>query len=249
MQQKEPMTMKGIAMKRLLGLSGLITCLLGAASPGQAASDIGRAIAVQPNVDGVMPDRSSPLRKDDRVIQDETIATGDGGKAQLQFIDATNLAIGPSSRVRLDKFVFAGKSSAKTFILNATIGAFRFATGHSAHTAYEILTPAAVIGVRGTRFSFQVFAQRLALQVEQGMVVVCPLTGHSGCVEARPGQSVQASAGSLPVIVAAGAPPRPPQQGPFASPTLPIDIGIGLLPIGGPGNGIRTPPRLPGRRP
>jgi hypothetical protein len=235
-------------MKRSIGVSGLVAGVLVAAAPAVAAPEIGRAVAVQPNVNGVLADRSTALHKDDRVIQDETIATGDRGNAQLQFIDATDLSIGPSSRVTLDKFVFAGKTSAKAFVLNATVGAFRFATGHSAHKAYEIVTPAAIIGVRGTRFNFQIAGQHLSLRVEQGMVVVCPLTGHSGCVEARPGQSVSASAGSLPVIVAAGGPPAPP--GPFGAPALPIDIGIGFgLPVHGMGGGgIRPPPqRLPGR--
>jgi len=234
------------ATSGFLGCCGLIVCLVGAAGPSAAAGNIGRAIAVQPNVDGLLPDRSTALHKDDGLTQDETIATGDRGTALLRFIDSTNLSVEPSSRVTLDKFVFAGKTSAKTFILNASVGAFRFATGHSAHQAYEILTPAAVIGVRGTRFRFQIAGQHLSLQVEQGRVVVCPLSGHSGCVEARPGQSVSASAGSLPVIGGEGGRP----QAPFGSPALPIDIGIGLgLPIRGPGSGgaIRPPQRLPGR--
>jgi hypothetical protein len=238
---------KGIVMNRIFALFGLAAGVLSAAAPAVAASAIGRALAVEPNVAGVLPDRSTALQRNDRVIEDETIATGERGNAQLQFIDATNLSIGPSSRVTLDKFVFAGKTSAKTFILNAMVGAFRFATGHSAHSAYEIVTPAAIIGVRGTRFNFQIAGQHLSLWVENGMVVVCPLTGRSGCVEARPGQTVSASAGSLPVIVAAGGPPGRPPQGPFGWPAIPIDIGIGLgLPVRGPGGGgLRPPPQRP----
>jgi hypothetical protein len=238
-------------MNRLVGFYGFVayTCLL--ISPVQAAADIGRAVAVQPNVDAIMPGPSTTaLRKDGSVFQDETIATGAHGTARLQFIDATSLSVMPSSEVKLDKFVFAGKRSAQTFILNATVGAFRFTTGHSAHEAYEIVTPAAVIGVRGTRFTFQIDAARhLSVHVEQGAVVVCPRNSHNGCVEAHPGQSVSASVGSLPIIVAGRSNPQaPPVQGVLGIPPVPIDIGIGLgLPVRGfgGGGGLRPSPRLP----
>ena len=69
--------------------------------------------------------------------------------------------------------------------------------------------------------------------------------------KALPGQSVSASAGSPPVVAGGPLPVGQPPQGPFASPVLPIDIGIGFgLPIRGPGGGggaIRPPQRLPGR--
>jgi hypothetical protein len=221
--------------------STVAACFAATIGPAFAAPEIGTVVRVQPDVASFSPDRRS-LQPNETLIQDEVIQTGASGEAQLRFIDATNLSLSHSSTVKLDKFVFAGKTAAKTFILNATTGSFRFVTGHSAHSAYAINTPAAVIGVRGTRFTFQVYGNQLRLQVEQGAVVVCPRVGHVGCVEAHPGQNVAASADRLPVIIGGPPPPAPAPGLGLGIPAWPINLGLPGLGRGG--GGIR-PPRLP----
>ena len=184
------------------------------------------------------------------MVQDESVRTGASGEARLRFVDATDLAIGPGSTVKLDRFVFAGGGTASSVVMSAARGAFRFTTGNSAHEAYRIVTPAAVIGVRGTQFSFTIRNGRLNLDVLAGVVIVCPRgKGPAACVEARPGESVQARAGAPAQVFAAGGPPGgppPPGRGPNplgALPGIGLEIGIPLLfgGHGGRGGGGRTP--------
>jgi hypothetical protein len=70
--------------------------------------------------------------------------------ADLVFLDKTNLSVGPTSEVRLDKFVYDPTGSSGSVVLQATRGAFRFVTGSQAKHAYEVSTPHGTLGVRGT---------------------------------------------------------------------------------------------------
>jgi FecR protein len=189
----------------------------------EAAQNIGKAVSVVPQVSGRTGGRAATLGAGDGVQQDEVIQTAASGTAQLRFIDATSLSIGPSATVTLDSFVFNPGGSAKSFVLDAGKGAFRFVTGNSNHDAYEIRTPAAVIGVRGTQFSFVVTGTRLSLTVFQGRVIVCPRgLPRSSCQEVAPSQTIAAETGRPVVFVSGGgARPQPPRRPPPRSPKPP----------------------------
>ncbi|MBV8564571.1 MAG: FecR domain-containing protein [Methylobacteriaceae bacterium] len=231
-----------------------------------AAPNIGQAISIAPQVSGAIGSQSISMTTGDGVVQNESIQTAAAGSAHLRFIDATDLSIGPSSAIKLDRFVFNPGGSARSFVLDASKGAFRFATGNSNHDAYEINTPAAVIGVRGTRFSFDIVGTRLTLTVSQGQVIVCPRgLPRSSCFVASAGQTIAALPGRAVAVLSGGpsAPPPPPSPPPpiyTPGPTPiygPPEYGPSppvLLPPGGyrpwppRGNGY-WPPRGPGRWP
>ena len=80
----------------------------------------------------------------------ETVNTGSGGQANLQFLDNTKLSVGPMSTVRLDKFVYDPSKGTGAVTVNATRGAYRFVTGVQDSRNYQIKTPYATLGVRGT---------------------------------------------------------------------------------------------------
>jgi hypothetical protein len=70
--------------------------------------------------------------------------------ADLVFLDKSNLSVGPTSEVRLDKFVYDPTGSSGSVVLQATRGTFRFVTGSQAKHAYQVSTPHGTLGVRGT---------------------------------------------------------------------------------------------------
>jgi hypothetical protein len=91
------------------------------------------------------------LQAGSSLYTNETIGTGPAGQAELHFNDSTKLSVGPSSNVRLDKFVYdPNKGGAGKVAISATKGAYRFITGEQDKKAYEIKTPYATLGVRGT---------------------------------------------------------------------------------------------------
>ena len=112
-----------------------------------SAQSIGSAAAVKPEAHG----GGSPLQVGGSLYANESVSTGQAGTAELQFNDNTKLSVGPSSNVHLDKFVYdPNNKGAGKFAINATKGAYRFITGEQAKKNYDINTPYATIGVRGT---------------------------------------------------------------------------------------------------
>ena len=96
--------------------------------------------------------------------------------AKLIFLDLTNLAIGPTSRVTLDRFVYSGDVNAQKVTVNLAKGLFRFTTGALDKKAYEIRTPSASIGVRGTVLDIGVQGPRqMRVTLVEGQALVCPI--------------------------------------------------------------------------
>ena len=77
------------------------------------------------------------------------------GRADLVLLDNTNLTVGPTSEVLLDKFVYDRTGSSGSVVLQATRGAFRFVTGSQDHRAYQVNTPYGSLGVASPWQSLQ----------------------------------------------------------------------------------------------
>ena len=107
---------------------------------------IGNANSVKTQAEGSI---AGPLSDGTDVHARETVRTGSSGRADLRFIDHTNLSVGPSSSVRLDKFVYDPKKGSGTVAIDATKGAFRFVTGSQNKGDYKVKTPHGTIGMRG----------------------------------------------------------------------------------------------------
>src|SRR5215472_13084114 len=89
---------------RTFGLVCICTLLLAVTSTlANAQTRIGTASSVTPEASGSV---GGTLSAGSGVHANETVKTGSSGKAGLQFHDQSNLSVGPSSQVRLDKFVY-----------------------------------------------------------------------------------------------------------------------------------------------
>jgi hypothetical protein len=110
---------------------------------------IGNATATKNKVEGVIGGRNQPISKGTEVFTNETVRTGDSSVADLVFIDNTNLSVGPTSEIKLDKFVYDPTGSSGAVVIQATKGAFRFVAGSQDKRVYEIKTPFGTLGIRG----------------------------------------------------------------------------------------------------
>src|SRR5262245_20354628 len=110
-----------------------------------AQARIGSANSVKPEASGSV---GGTLSAGSSVHANETIKTGSSGQAGLGFVDKTNLHVGPSSSVRLDKFVYDPNKGTGSVVIDATKGAFRFSTGGKGGDA-KIKTPHGTLGIRG----------------------------------------------------------------------------------------------------
>jgi hypothetical protein len=131
-----------------LWISALPLVVLFAVAPTVANAQIriGTANSVRPEASGSV---AGTLSAGSGVQANETVKTGSSGQAGLQFNDRSNLGVGPSSQVRLDKFVYDPNKGTGSTVIEATRGTFRFTTGAQNKGEVQIKTPYGNLGTRG----------------------------------------------------------------------------------------------------
>ncbi len=164
----------------LFALSLAAPLLSGAAS----AEPIGKAVSSVPSAtysEGAAPQTievGTEFEQNDRIVTDKN------GAAEIEFVDGTSLTIGANSEVVLDKMLFDG-NKARNATVNVVRGTLRFVTGSSDHSAYQIKTPVATIGVRGTVIDISLEKGDMVFNTVEGIGVVCH--GGSNCRDIRAG--------------------------------------------------------------
>ena len=208
-----------------LGISAALLSLLSSGT-ALAQTNIGSAVLVEREVSGTFAGQTRSLAIGDGVVSNETIKTASASSARLQFLDQTNLTIGPTSSVALDHFVYNPSGSAVGGTVEMAIGAARWVgSGTQSDEAYKVKTPHAVIGVRGTVFDLVVEIRRTIVTLRQGTIVVCLVHQPQRCVSVTvPGSVVVVTATEI-----SGPTPRAPSPTQFADNCLsPTDRRLSL---------------------
>ena len=135
-------------MKCLLALAAARPPSSSAASlPATSQEQVGQATLVRTAVTG----GSGPIAVRSPVYRDERIRTSNSGLGEFRFRDGTKFAVGGNSSVVIDRFVYDDAKTFNKLTLNAARGSFRWISGKSKSEAYEIVTPAGTLGIRGTK--------------------------------------------------------------------------------------------------
>src|SRR6516165_7811262 len=157
------------------GIAGLPVTTRAAEGP------IGVAAVVRNTVSQLEP-RVTRIAKGDEVVRNEVVRTAADSDARIVFRDDTNLSLGPGSTLKLDRTVFDDPKPGDIAI-KLTLGAFRFVTGNSNKEAYEIKTPLATMGVRGTTLDILVQKRRNVIVLRSGKVTICLIGPAGKCVD------------------------------------------------------------------
>jgi FecR-like protein len=221
-------------------LASALTILFAMQSTGSNAEPrIGTAASTRPNVEAISGGNTQTLSAGSEIYANQTVRTGNHGKADLVFIDKTNLSVGPASEVRLGKFAYDPKGSAGSVVMQATRGTVTFVTGSQAHEAYQISTPHGALVVHGTTVEIlvnqrdvnkpgEVCATKLRLVEGQaeykiaktGKVARLNDPNRNNCACITPGGDVTYSTGCPPLLASdEEVPPIPPP--PAAGPITP----------------------------
>ena len=131
--------------RNILTLIAALAALLAFQTAAAAQSRIGQATTVKPEAHA----NTRQLSTGADVHANETIRTGSSGMAGLRFQDSTNITVGPSATVRLDKYVYDPNRGTGSVTIDVTRGAARFVTGTQSRGEYKIKTPYGTLGVRG----------------------------------------------------------------------------------------------------
>ncbi|SHE72196.1 FecR family protein [Devosia limi] len=111
----------------------------------------------------------------------ERVVTGRAGQVQIIFADQTRLVVGPGSDLLIEAYLMRNSGAADRLAINAFAGTFRFISGNSPKSAYQIRTPTAAIAVRGTKFDFIVTPRDTRVMLYEGALTMCG--GRQNCVD------------------------------------------------------------------
>ncbi|MBX4928074.1 FecR family protein [Rhizobium binae] len=221
--------------------------VIAGAQAAVAAEPVGQAVVIKTEVTG----ESGPIAVDANVHRNERIKTSPSGLGQFLFRDGTKLAVGWGSSVVIDKYVFDDSQSVKKLTIRAAKGTFRWVSGNSNSSAYQILTPAGTIGVRGTAFDFYVGPDgTTAVVLLNGAARFCgpggcrQLQQRCDCVVAKPNGNMSAARRVDPSILDTLGNSR---ALPFLSGSQRLAGGIGM--IGGCNMASAAPERKDRQRP
>ena len=130
----------------------LISVITSSSIKANTQSAIGIAAMTVNLVTGTVETETKVVNVNDQIFKQEIIETNSVSSTQILFMDETVLSIGPDSRLIMDEMVYDPDANTGKFVVTASRGLFTFVTGSLASESYEINTPTATIGVRGTKF-------------------------------------------------------------------------------------------------
>jgi hypothetical protein len=102
-----------------------------------------------------------PANVGDLLFVKDIIATGPDGAIGITFVDNTVFSAGPNSQIALDEFQFDSNNFQGSMLADMRQGTLAVVSGditRSSPGAMKVKTPTAVLGVRGTTFAVQVYA-------------------------------------------------------------------------------------------
>ena len=124
----------------------------------------------------------------------DVVRTGAQSQVEVLFLDRTRVAVGPNARFEISNVELDENRRARRFSLGFLSGAFRFLSGRSDKRIYEISTPTATMGVRGTTFDFTIDNRRQTrVALFDGAVEFC--TRRTRCAILQQGCAMVQSVG------------------------------------------------------
>ncbi len=146
---------------RLLRVAALFS-LVFASAPGHAGAaepvgEVAELVGIS-SIQRGEPAELIPLRFGDEVFAGDLIRTQSGAKVKLLFNDDSVITVGPTTRLRIDSSVYSpGPSGVRNSVLTVLGGKVRslvssWFSSPLQDNRFEVRTPTAVAGVRGTEF-------------------------------------------------------------------------------------------------
>jgi hypothetical protein len=184
---------------RRLGLPLVAVLAAAFLTPALAAATevIGDTTQVKPDAGARLDGQPRELAVGAEVHRDEQVWTAQGGRVAIAFVDGSSITLGENARVVLDEFVLPEGGGTGAQVLRSITGALRFVGGSvdkSRTGATRIVTPIAVMTVRGTEFFAGPIDGAYGVFVFDGQVDVATA---GGSVTLRSGEGTTLRSGNI----------------------------------------------------
>jgi hypothetical protein len=147
-----------------VGSAGLMALMFAGAGTAwsQTPAAAGRIKISSGQASIVRDGKEVPAKAGELVYQADVLRTGADGRLGVTLKDETQVSLGPTSEVRLDRFVYAPAEGKLAMAMRIARGIVAYVSGRIAKLAPDAVrleTPAAIVGVRGTRLVIQAGSQ------------------------------------------------------------------------------------------
>ncbi len=138
------------------------------------------------------------------VAQDELLETHNEAAMLVEFLDKTVLTLGADARLIVDTYVYDPKSGDGSSVFKLTVGTFRFISGKMPYGDVRILTPSAILGIRGSEAVISVSPEgETTVNVISGEFEVSNVDGSEQTI-ISPAQAVSVSPAGMVGAVSPG---------------------------------------------
>jgi len=120
--------------------------------------NVGHVSRVQGAAYAVQGAELRELAVNDLIRRTDVLRTGPGARLELTMLDETRLTLGADTELGVERYDLGRRPGAGAVLLRFVKGAFRVVTGRlealraEREEPFEVVTPFAVIGIRGTDF-------------------------------------------------------------------------------------------------
>lgn len=184
-----------------LNRSGIMLAIVSAAFAHQAGAAAGRAEFVIGGVNVARNGVERPLTRGTELDNGDTVRTNDG-RAQIRFTDGAYVSLQPNTEYSIRDYRYDSQGNERGFfgLLKGAMRTVTGAIGRINRDRYQIATPTATVGIRGTGGVIQVQEDGSTLVI--GTSGIWSLTNPAGSVDVPAGTSA----------VAPSDPNQPPQE-------------------------------------
>ncbi len=160
----------------IAAFSWLTPATVYAAEAGKALLTVGSVFSVRDAGKVILKRRSLVLEKDE-------VHVGNGSRAQLRMIDSALISLQENSVLHIKKYQYKQGGQGNSAFLELLSGGLRTITGaigKDNKKAYELRTPLATIGIRGTDYEVEIVPNGMYVAVWDGVIHLRSLL-RNGC--------------------------------------------------------------------
>jgi len=140
-----------------------------------AEIEAGKTLLTNGSVKGKRATGEVVLKRRSIIFEKDEIHVGKDSKAQFRMSDQALISLQANSVLKIEKYQFQEGNSANSVLMELLSGGLRTITGaigKNDKKAYELRTPLATIGIRGTHFEVNIVTNGMYVSVWDGVIVL-----------------------------------------------------------------------------
>ena len=167
-------------------LNGLLVLLfLGIPLKGVMAAEgddqLGKTILARGSVTADRNSARAPLKRLSPVFRQDVLRSGNNARAQFRMVDDALINLQQNSILRLEKYELTSTEGDGNVLMELISGGLRTITGavgKKNKKDYQLRTPVATIGIRGTLYEVEIVPNGMYVAAWQGNIFVRSYTGN-----------------------------------------------------------------------